>query len=139
MSIRRYVTKSRAGHWTLTLVDQETGARAYSDKHDTRHGALAEEDDLMELLKARSAPAAPVITLEAACAVAQDVAREAGAADAGVVLSVVTGNNDIRYCLWRINIKGRISDHYLDAASTDRARLLAHARGFIENHRREFA
>lgn len=56
MNIRRSLTKSRAGHWTLTLTNLETGHKAYGDKHDTKHGALTEEDELMALLQKRVIP-----------------------------------------------------------------------------------
>jgi hypothetical protein len=69
MHIRRHLTKSRAGHWTLTLTNVDTGHKAYSDKHDSRHGALTEEDELMARLRALcrpttngSPPSAPVAT-----------------------------------------------------------------------------
>lgn len=56
MNIRRHLTKSRAGHWTLTLTNVDTGHKAYSDKHATKHGALTEEDDLMAVLRERVMP-----------------------------------------------------------------------------------
>ena len=56
MNIRRHLTKSRAGHWTLTLTNMDTGHKAYSDPHATRHGALSEEDALMAQLRERATP-----------------------------------------------------------------------------------
>lgn len=56
MRIRRHLTKSRAGHWTLTLTNVDTGHKAYSEKHDSRHGALTEEDELMARLRERAMP-----------------------------------------------------------------------------------
>lgn len=54
MNIRRSLTKSRAGHWTLTLTDTDTGHKVHSDRHSTRHGALTEEDALVALLRLQS-------------------------------------------------------------------------------------
>ena len=56
VNIRRNLTKSRAGHWTLTLTNLDTGYKVYSDRHNSRHNALAEEDALMALLQKRAAP-----------------------------------------------------------------------------------
>ena len=55
LHIRRHLTKSRSGHWTLTLTNDDTGHKAYSDKHDSKDAALSEEADLMARLKARAA------------------------------------------------------------------------------------
>lgn len=60
MPIRRTLTKSRAGHWKLTLTDTDTGRKAHGDKHDTKHGALSEEDALMAHLQPAK-PSTPVI------------------------------------------------------------------------------
>lgn len=56
MNIRRHLTKSRSGHWTLTLTNIDTGHKAYSEKHATKHAALAEEDDLLVRLRERAMP-----------------------------------------------------------------------------------
>jgi len=53
MNIRRHMTKTRRGHWVLTLVDTASGFRATSAKHSTRHGALTEEDALTSALAER--------------------------------------------------------------------------------------
>lgn len=53
LNVRRYLTKSRNGHWRLTIVNTDTGDRVYSDKYGTRHQALTEEDDLMARLRQR--------------------------------------------------------------------------------------
>jgi len=56
MKIRRSLTKSRSGHWTLTLTNVSTGHKAYSEKHDTKHSALTEEDELISRLATRAEP-----------------------------------------------------------------------------------
>ena len=55
MNFRRNISKSRAGHWTLTLTDKDTGNKAYGEKHDSKDAALAEEPELQALLQTRSA------------------------------------------------------------------------------------
>lgn len=52
MQVRRHMTKTRRGHWILTLVNTTLQHRAASAKHSTRHAALAEEDKLMAALVA---------------------------------------------------------------------------------------
>jgi hypothetical protein len=70
--------------------------------------------------------------------VADRVAVQAGCGgNTGVALGVSSFHGELYYVLWRIDDLGLISSEHLCCSCTDEARLLAHAEGFIENHRRE--
>ena len=60
-------------------------------------------------------------------------------ADAGVVVELIGRQGYEHFVLWAIDARGRITDHCLDVACTDEARLTAHVEGFIANHRANFA
>jgi hypothetical protein len=69
--------------------------------------------------------------------VAAEVAQETKASDAGVCLTVKL--DGAKWVLWAIGTDGLIVKHELEIAHTPRARLVAHAQGFIANHRAAWA
>lgn len=54
MNIKRKISKSRKGHWHIVLIDVDSGRRAYGQPASSKLWALAQEDDLVDNLRARA-------------------------------------------------------------------------------------
>lgn len=54
MNVKRKLSKSRLGHWHIVLIDVDSGRRAWGQPAPSRQHALAQEDDLMDNLRARA-------------------------------------------------------------------------------------
>jgi hypothetical protein len=67
--------------------------------------------------------------------IADKVAQECKASDAGVVVTVNYWDSAYQYCIWAIN-NGKMVKVYLLASCTSKERLTAHVRGFCENNLR---
>lgn len=79
------------------------------------------------------------LSMQAPEILAHEVSQETKAHEAGVVVTVSRSLRETLYSIWSIGPDGQINGHELNAHTTDKERLLAHVKGFVENHLRAWA
>jgi hypothetical protein len=67
-------------------------------------------------------------------AMAHAAAVATKSSDAGVAIIASYDVRGSQFVIWGAAVCGGTTYHYLDCASTDEARLIAHLAGFVENH-----